>query len=253
MCLGGVHTLPADLSCSTCECRGIPRHASYASPFPPYWWGIGLEECGLGSVRPDLGTYACYPYEQLPPIPFILEGDFGWLAAEQPREGHLMEDERADANADAWPKLQQAVRAHGLQLPGSLVRFFDSPALQQRVRSCTACYLDVCAQLIPSPLDGGHLLRFLADQQSVLFWYLHLNEDGSDHAVVCSPGFYGTEQEQWQDEPPDPEQLVFCAESFEIFMARFWLENELWFAATDQTPYPKGGREYVGSYLARAP
>jgi hypothetical protein len=222
-----------------------------ASPFPPAWWGTDLEDCGLASVRAHQSTYGCYPYEDLPPIPFPLEGDFAWLAAQKPQEGHLLEDERAYDSADAWLKLQQAALAQGLQLPRSLMRFLDAWALPQRVRSCTACYLDMCPALIPSPRGGGYLLRFLADQQSVLFWYIHLNEDGSDHSVVCSPGFYGTQEEQWQDEPPNPDHLAFCAESFETFMARYWLENELWFAQTDESAYPRGGREYVASYLAR--
>ena len=27
------------------------------SPFPCHWWGTGLENVGLGDVRPDVGTY----------------------------------------------------------------------------------------------------------------------------------------------------------------------------------------------------
>ena len=36
------------------------------SPFPCRWWGSGLEDAGLGDVRPDVGTYGryelAYPY-----------------------------------------------------------------------------------------------------------------------------------------------------------------------------------------------
>jgi hypothetical protein len=66
--------------------------------------------------------------------------------------------------------------------------------------------------------------------------------------VVSSPDFYGTQAEQWQVEPPNPDEIVYCAESFEAFMCRFWLENEIWLAAHEQTELPTGGREYVQRY-----
>jgi hypothetical protein len=66
--------------------------------------------------------------------------------------------------------------------------------------------------------------------------------------VVASPGFYGTEEEQWQDEERDPADIVFGAESFEAFMCRFWLENEIWFAVWKRTPMLDVGLAYVEQY-----
>jgi hypothetical protein len=123
-----------------------------------------------------------------------------------------------------------------------------TPALQERIRSNTDCYLDLCSESVGSPLGDGHLVRFLADSQGCLFWYLYLTPDGSDHAVVSSPDFYGTEDEQWQEGPPDPGEIVFCAESFEAFLCRFWLENEIWYADWKKTPMPDVGREYIERY-----
>jgi hypothetical protein len=220
-----------------------------ASPFPCHWWGIGLTQAGLASVRPDVGTYGRYSFEQLPPIPFALNGDLAWLAEAAPVKDSVIADECAARSCAAWPALQASALERGLRLPAVFVRFLDSPLLQERIRSCTACYLDLCPQLLPSPLGGGHLLRFLADQQGCLFWYLYLAEDASDHAVLCSPCFHGLPEEQWQQEPPEPGALAFCAESFELFLARFWLENEIWFAAYEGTALPPGGREYLDSYL----
>ena len=54
--------------------------------------------------------------------------------------------------------------------------------------------------------------------------------------MVLSPGFYGTDAEQWQDEEPDSAEIVFIAESFEVFLCRFWIENEICFAEYDKTP-----------------
>lgn len=63
-----------------------------------------------------------------------------------------------------------------------------------------------------------------------------------------SAGLYGTEAEQWQDEPPDPSEIVYCAESFEAFMCRFWLENEIWYAAWKKTPMLDVAKEYIERY-----
>jgi hypothetical protein len=65
---------------------------------------------------------------------------------------------------------------------------------------------------------------------------------------VCSPGFYGTAAELWQDAAPNPADIVFAAESFEGFMCRFWLENEIWFAQWQKTPIPDVGLQYIEQY-----
>jgi hypothetical protein len=133
-------------------------------------------------------------------------------------------------------------------LPAAFNTFAETLELQRRVRSNTDCFFDVCAELVPSPLGGGYLIRFLADSQGCIFWYMHVRPGGSDHAVVSSPGFYGTDAEQWQEEPPDPNDIVYCAESFEGFICRFWLENEVWFAGWQGTPLPEVGRDYIERY-----
>jgi hypothetical protein len=126
------------------------------------------------------------------------------------------------------------------------------PSLQHRVRSNTDCCLHLCPAAVPSPVGDGHLVRFLNDSQGCLFWYLYLADRGSDHAVVSSPGFYGTQDEQWQEEEPDPSELAFCAESFEAFCCRFWLENEIWFAEYDGEPIPAPGITYIEHYRRTA-
>ncbi|MDT5031220.1 MAG: hypothetical protein QOC94_1391 [Actinoplanes sp.] len=103
---------------------------------------------------------------------------------------------------------------------------------------------------VPSPKGGGHLVRFLSDRESGLYWYLHMIDDGADHAVVCSPYFYGSMVHGTQ--LADPEDICFCAESFEAFLCRFWLENEIWFAVTDGTPMPTVGVEYIKRYRSSA-
>jgi hypothetical protein len=220
------------------------------SPFPCRWWGTGLEKAGLGDVRPDVGTYGRYEFDRLPPVSFEMRGDFAWLE-DAPSHDHNIGEEMAAENAAALSDLRESSEHLALQLPEAFTKFMENPALQKRIRSNTDCYLDLCPELVQSPIGGGYLVRFLADSQGCIFWYLYLTPDGSDHAVVSSPGFYGTEEEQWQDDPPDPNEIVFSAESFEAFMCRFWLENEIWFAAWLKTPMPNVGREYIERYRSR--
>ncbi|MEH1128994.1 hypothetical protein [Micromonospora sp. CPCC 206061] len=49
-------------------------------------------------------------------------------------------------------------------------------------------FLDLAQAPAPLPDGGGHLVRFLADQQGCLYWYLHVTEDGADHAPTPDVG-----------------------------------------------------------------
>jgi hypothetical protein len=218
------------------------------SPFPCHWWGTGLEKVGLGDVRPNVGTYGRYEFDRLPPVPFEMRGDFNWLASAPELDEHSIGEPNAAENAESLARLRKASARSGVKLPEAFTKFMESPGLQQRVRSNTDCFLDLCPEPVRSPVGGGHLVRFLADSQACIFWYLYLTPDGSDHAVVSSPGYYGTKAEQRTDKPPDPAKIVYSAESFEAFMWRFWLENEIWFAEWKKTPMPDVGRQYIERY-----
>jgi hypothetical protein len=130
-----------------------------------------------------------------------MRGDFPWLAASPELEQHIGREKAAE-NIHALASLRESLKRLGLKQPESFTAFMDAPALHARIRSTTDCLLDICPEAVQSPISGGYLVRFLADSQGCLFWYLYLTADGSDHAVVASPGSYGTEAEQWQEEPP---------------------------------------------------
>jgi hypothetical protein len=209
------------------------------SPFRPYWWATGMSDVGV-EARPDIATYGRYEFEDLPPVPFPMNGDLAWLerqAAHQ--EWPIIGNAATELDA-----LLAACTRKQVPLPPAFTKFMASEALQRRVRSTTACYIDLdCA---PAAVKGGGwFVRFLADQQGCLFWYLFVTEDGADHAVVCSPEFFDS-QECGIAERLD--EVAFSAESFETFLCRYWLENEIWFAAHGGGEMPAVGAEYLELY-----
>ncbi|THV24527.1 hypothetical protein [Glycomyces paridis] len=213
------------------------------APFRPYWWATSLDEAGVDSRSGD-GTYNRYPFEDLPETPYPMDGDFAWLARQPAQEEWAIRQDVREPLA----ALTSVCEREGVPLPEPFARFMGSPDLQDRIRSTTACYLDLDAGTVPVP-GGGRLIRFLADQQGCLFWYLFVTEDGADHAVVCTPEYLDSEE---ATEVEGGEAICFCAESFEAFLCRYWLENEIWFATEDGTPMPEVGPAYIERYRALA-
>jgi len=209
--------------------------ADQARNFPKGWWG-----CDLGSYRPCESTYQLYPYDSLPaPEESLFHGEFQWLigTGDEPLP-------------PADPAPLQALQQAGLVLPQSFVDFMHSPELQRRVPSCTACEWDLSGP-IPSPLgDGAHLVRFLRDQQDVLFWYLYLRLDTSpaeSAAVVCSPiAFDQHDLSQRRDEVLA--NTWWCAPDFEHFVYRFWIENVLWFTLNEAGERDATQEAYLSHY-----
>lgn len=127
----------------------------------------------------------------------------------------------------------------------------ETPSLHEHIRSNTDCFLDLCPEAVPAPDTGGHLVRFLADSQACIFWYLFLTPGASDHAVVSTARFFGTAAERWREDSSEGCEIVFSAESFETFVCRFWLENEIWFSAYEKKPMSEAGKTYVQNYRTR--
>lgn len=192
------------------------------------------------------GTYKAVPYEALPSIAGPLDGSFGWLtsvpSAPYGMSFEHQEDEPIDEYVD--DRVAEANRA-GLTIPPAFVAFMKDPELHTRIPSCTACYYDLGARLVPLPEHAGpeRLLRFMNDQQACYLWYLLLEPNGGHRVVVACPEWKEDSSGDSLEDAADPSEVVVCAESFEEFIKRFWIENTLW-AAADR------GRTLEGELLA---
>jgi hypothetical protein len=225
-------------------------------PLPRAWLTCG--SCpGLWSN--DAGTYDQIPFEALPSVDEGLTGDFAWLAQAPEVATGLTFEQQAELPIEAFLEAHAHDAAPlGLRIPPSFRTLLTNPALQARIPSCTACYFDLGTKLMLVP--GGHpdarMLRFLNDQQSCVFWYLLLEPDGSHAVATAIP--------EWLDDVDDgadfddayaPELLTVCADDFEAFIKRFWIENTLWFLLTEREengviePLPPGE---LGDYARAA-
>jgi hypothetical protein len=217
--------------------------------FSPAWLSFDL-----GEYRPCNGTYCHYDLTKTPPLPsHLFKGAFDWLPEMSIEMKELMtkyqsnEPEEIDEAMRAI--LRQAKSLH-LSLPPEFIKLMRSEELQSQIPSCTACYFDLSAEIIPCPLsnDEGYLIRFMNDQQNVLLWYLYIRPDGG-HCVVVSPiPFDNAEARGQLNDYVILNNTFFCAESFEEFVYRFWLENEIWFAMEDETTLTPNQQAYLDFY-----
>lgn len=228
------------------------------TPFPSGWWGVGLE-----GLREDRGTYTLYPYESLPPLPVDrFQGSFQWL------ENSTTWDRLGQVDWQSWQERMrsgvgrvtaEAARLN-LGLPTAFPSFMENVEWLARTRSCTDCYFGLPARIAPSPAgEGGSLIRFYSDSQSCLHWYVYVTGK-QYHCVVVSGKFYGGDW-AWEneyggsdvgdggEEEQGPDELWFCAPSFEAFMYRWWIENEIWYGLSyDHHPLTPDEQVYVEHY-----
>ena len=215
----------------------------------------------------DYSTYQGFPVEELPPIPIDLDDECAWLL----RKGTLHLDYGLHRHERAFPPLppatvEELARQSNLELPHSFRRFMSSEDLQSRVCSCTDCYLDPGERIVETTGSmPGHLIHFLSDSQSCAHWYLQMLSTGAS-AVLESPDLYcyRVENSDWMENPAcrlDRIDLaglnfVYCAPSFSDFLYRFWIENEIWYAAEyEASRRPLNALElaYVEHYISKKP
>jgi len=222
------------------------------SPFPSGWYGTSLECVGLKEQRPNVGTYGLYEFSNLPLIDKSFDGSFNWLDSEVTHSRNIGNEMRTSIQKSII-ELTKSCESIGTELPRSFIQFLTTLHLHNCIRSATDCFLDPSNGPVQSPIGDGFLIRFLADSQACGFWYLYIPKKINDHCVVMSHYFFDPDYDR--DNPPDgfvdgvdPNEIVFCAPSFEEFLYRFWLENELSFSYFNETQQNLSGKKYIEQY-----
>ncbi len=219
-------------------------------PFMPVWIGFNL-----GAARPCDRTYCRYALDELAPLPGRkLDGTFHWLA-----------------NADSAPagrppgwiaKQRQALLAQTtnarVTLPKEFLAFMDNDGLISQFRSPTDCSFEYPRGLIPRREDPGeYFVHFYSDSQDCYHWYLHAGPHQNCTVVACTPMLDPNDDdldlEDLEEEDFEEPALFSCAPSFESFLHRLWLENEIYFRLADKDqPLSPEMQEYLQFY-SKAP
>jgi hypothetical protein len=206
---------------------------------------------------PEPSTYAGFSFEGLPELPGQLDGELAWLHAQPQVEESLAGGHDYDgdpARPATKRELAQLMAGIDVRLPTAFETFVCSPEPRSRVRSATACYLDLADFLVSVP-GGGWMIHFLSDQQWVCHWLLYVDGAGAE-AVVSTSAAYGFDVSQdgsgFDVATPDrfapgPNDIL-VADSFAEFLYRFWIENEIWFALTSGGDLTPDQRRYAEHY-----
>jgi hypothetical protein len=187
----------------------------------------------------ERATYVRHHLDEQPPVPN--QEDLGWLEEEAEKSEWSIEGKDARPVRMLTSADLDAV-AGELPVPSSLRVLAGRRDLQRRIRSATACYLDLGDFAAGTSVEGGYLIHVLSDQQWCLHWMVYLDATGNE-AVVSSaePIGFGL-PDDW---PPLPRvipigsaaiDLDVCAYSFAEFLYRFWIENEIFFALQKNQP-----------------
>ena len=192
---------------------------------------------GLGRGGPT--TYVTRSADEVPALPDLqLDGTFRWLP--DPDED-LDWAIGSEFDVQSIDRLEEATNAIGISVPGPLVAFLRSEK-RNWIRSATGCWLDLPTRLVNVPGSDAIAIRFLNDQQGVCFWYVTVSQTGEDLGIVVSEGLFDAPEPSPEDEAAD---ALVCAPSFEAFMLRFWIENEIWFRTRDHEPLTDVQSQYA--------
>jgi hypothetical protein len=191
---------------------------------------------------------ARFPYHALPPIPMQeLRGDFTWLPKQVRSPGATggwSEESRREWFAQ-FAKLGVQAEQLGLKLPAPFLKYMLTDLrLRADLNSCWGPLQDWIAE---SPKgERGRLFAFTTAGQGGLVWYLYLMEGVDDHCVVVSCDCLGFNNGSEPQFPEQPENVYYCAPSFEAFVYRSWIEWEISWALTEEKrPLSKDEQAYA--------
>ncbi len=179
-------------------------------------------------------------------LPHSIEGTFAWLPQTPTHAEWAIGDDRADELPRQLTSAIASADDFHVRLPPEFITFIRTPDWHKHLRSVSACYLNLAESLLP--FADGYLLRFLHDQQNCAFWYLFLNADGSDHCVVSSYEYFDADDMDYEIEDLKETDFEVQETSFERFISRFWVENEILFAKYDNTDPPDIDAKFLQLY-----
>ncbi len=217
--------------------------------FPLRWIG----PC-IPGVRDGDGTYCETPLQDLPSVE--VSDDLNWLEPLHPDIDAEMKDFRRNAierqlySQQAGRILSQA-NEMALRLPIAFKQLIQSEELQHRFPSATACYFDLPDAIVEAPFGmGGHIIRFLNDQQSCVLWYLYLPAQGVPSVIASCPVEGADFLEELNSDDANAladssAETRIVAHTFPEFLYRYWLENNLWFKISLGIDFTDAESEYV--------
>jgi hypothetical protein len=201
------------------------------APLPRTWWFPSIP----GYRTDTRATYVRHNLDDQPRIE-ALDDQLSWLEADAEKPEWSIDHSDGGGPVRALTPAALDAVSRGLPLPASLRLLAQRRDLQRRIRSATACYLDLGDFRTPTTANGGYLIHLLSDQQWCRHWLLYLDTAGNE-AVATSTEPIGFDlPDDW---PPLPQpvpadgstvNLEVCADSFAEFLYRFWIENEVWYA-----------------------
>lgn len=220
---------------------------------PRAWWSTDLP--GYREHSRPFATYSRFPYSDLPTIERPLDPGLEWLLAEpevQGSLGHVDQGDPVPERPATRAQLTTLIDGKTIELSPAFRTFISEPEPRLRVRSATACYLDL-AEFPVEVVGGGSLIHFLSDQQWVLHWLVYIGADESEAVVVTeTPLGFEVDQHRFDRFDPTSDDATICAESFSEFLYRFWIENEIYFRslrnARDRSPLTEEQRRYAEHY-----
>ena len=207
---------------------------------PRTWWFPGIPR-----YRPyprGLRAYAPFDLDVQPPVPADLGHTFRFLQDKRAVSSRAItqDDDGAHSRVLSRNKLSAIVGSH--LVPHAFERFAARPKLQRKIRSVTGCHLDLGNFAVPIIGAPGVLCHFLSDQQWVKHWFVYCSDGPENGTVVATDLPYGFETDgQFEEDVPRSIDLAtatdvtVCADSFEEFLYRFWVENELWSVQRGET------------------
>jgi hypothetical protein len=213
---------------------------------PRVWWSVDLPGYREHPRRP--ATYSPFEASELPAIERVLDDHLLWLADEQPVEQSIGAEQPGRATEATAGNLTRLLAGAPLALPSAFQSLIAERALQDRVRSCTDCYLDLGEYVVSAGAEGT-LIHFLSDSQWVLHWLLYV--DSEDEAVVVTQTALGLFDDSPTPTVFDPARTAaaVCADTFNEFLWRFWIENEIWWSlAHTTTPLTPEQQRYLAHY-----